>query len=52
MNEKQRNYILAHIGLTFAIGGVIAYRLLPNYWYLLMWLPITCGYAVWFEFKK
>jgi len=30
--------------LATAIIGVVCYRMLPDWWCLLMWIPITLGY--------
>ena len=35
------------IGLLIGIIGVVAFRELPEGWHLLMWIPISIGFAVW-----
>ena len=40
------------LGLLIASIGIIAYRELPQYWYMLMLIPINIGYAMFWENNK
>lgn len=46
MDKKK---IKSYFGLILAIGSVIAYREIPPYWFLFMWIPITIGYELYFH---
>ena len=39
------------LGLAMAISGVVAYRELPEMWHVIMWIPISIGYSLWFSLK-
>lgn len=43
---KTTEYILKTFGYLFAIAGVIAYRELPQWWHLTMWVPIVFGFSI------
>ena len=48
METKTIEQIAKCLALAVAVLGVVSYRELPFPWNILMWLPITIGYGIWF----
>ena len=42
------NSLVRSIFLIIGVIGVTAFRYLPNYWYLLMWIPISVGFGIYY----
>ena len=40
--------LINFIGILIGSVGVVGYRYMPQGWHLLMWIPITIGYALYF----
>ena len=39
------------IGIIMAVIGVTGYRELPQWYHLLMWIPISFGYGMYYDEK-
>ena len=43
--------ILKELMLLAGVIGVVYYRELPQYWNLLMWIPIAIGFKIYYNLK-
>ena len=48
MKTETLKMIAQMLGLLLAVFGVVCYRELPVGWNILMWIPITIGYSLYF----